>query len=427
LTQKQIQVLTLQIEALSSQGRRVIGVAAADFDQSGLPETQHDFAFRFIGLLGLEDPVRPGVAQSIIECYEAGVRTIMITGDYPGTAANIAAQIGLRNPADIITGGELDNLTVEELASRIRTVNVFARMVPEQKLQLVKALKQNGEVVAMTGDGVNDAPALKAAHIGIAMGGRGTDVAREASSLVLLDDDFGSIVKAVGMGRRIYDNLKKAMMYTLSVHIPIAGLSLIPVLFKWPLVLFPVHIVFLELIIDPACSVIFEAEDAEANVMKRQPRKLSEPLFNRSTLIRGLIQGLLIMGVATVIYVWAIPGHGENTARALAFSTLVVCNVGLILTNRSFTRSLFSMFRVPNTALWWVVGGTAVMLSCSLLLPFLQGLFKFGPVPPGDFFACLGAGLVTILLMECMKLRPIRRALFSDRLPKTTHLPREGY
>jgi Ca2+-transporting ATPase len=424
LTQEQNQVLTLHIETLSTQGRRVIGVAVADFDQKKLPEAQHDFAFRFIGILGLEDPVRPGVAQSIVECYEAGVRTIMITGDYPGTAANIAAQIGLRNPTDIITGNQLEKMTAEELTSRIRSVNVFARMVPEQKLQLVKALKKNGEVVAMTG--VNDAPALKAAHIGIAMGGRGTDVAREAASLVLLDDDFGSIVKAVSMGRRIYDNLKKAMMYTLSVHIPIAGLSLIPVLFKWPLILFPVHIVFLELIIDPACSVIFEAEAAEANVMKRPPRKLSESLFNRSTLIRGIIQGLLIMGVATVIYVWAIRDHGENTARALSFATLVVCNIGLILTNRSFSRSIFSMFRVPNTALWWIIGGAGVMLSCSLLLPFLQELFKFAPVPPGDFLACFGAGVVTIVLMETLKFGPIRRVFFPEPLLKTSPMSNEG-
>jgi P-type Ca2+ transporter type 2C len=414
LTQEQIRILTPHIDALSSQGRRIIGVAAADFDQLNLPEAQHDFNFRFIGLLGLEDPVRPGVSQAIDECYGAGVRTIMITGDYPGTAANIAAQIGLRHPNDIITGSELEKMSQEELALRIRSVNVFARMVPEQKLFLVKALKNNGEVVAMTGDGVNDAPALKAAHIGIAMGGRGTDVAREASSLVLLDDDFASIVKAVAMGRRIYDNLKKAMMYILSVHIPIAGMSLIPVLFKWPLALFPVHIVFLELIIDPACSVIFEAESAEKNVMKRPPRKLSESLFNRRAVVMSLIQGLLILGVATLIYIWAIRGHGENAARALSFTTLVVCNIGLILTNRSYYRSILSMFRVPNTALWWVVGGTAVMLACSLFIPFLQGLFRFAPVPPGDFLACLSAGLTTIFLMECLKTGPVQRVLFSE-------------
>jgi Ca2+-transporting ATPase len=252
------------------------------------------------------------------------------------------------------------------------------------------------------------------------MGGRGTDVAREAASLVLLDDDFGSIVKAVSMGRRIYDNLKKAMMYILSVHIPIAGMSLIPVLFKWPLMLFPVHIVFLELIIDPACSVIFEAENAEKNNMKRPPRKLSESLFNRRSVVMSLIQGLLILGVASVIYLWATRDHGENAARALSFTTLVICNIGLILTNRSSYRSILSMFRVPNPALWWVVGGTLVMLSASLFIPFFQNLFKFAPVPPGDFLACVLAGLATILLMECLKIGPIRRALFQEPTSGTT-------
>ena len=262
------------INTLSDNGRRVIGVAGARFKKPVLPGEQHAFSFRFIGLLGLVDPVRPGVAEAVGECYAAGIRTIMITGDYPGTARNIARRICLKNPDDCITGPELAQMSDAALAERIRDVNIFARMVPEQKLRLVTALKAGGEVVAMTGDGVNDAPALKAAHIGIAMGGRGTDVARESASLVLLDDDFASIVEAIRMGRRIFDNLKKAMRYIFSVHVPIAGMSLIPVLLEWPLALFPVHIVFLELIIDPACSVVFEAEAAEEDCMRKPPRDL---------------------------------------------------------------------------------------------------------------------------------------------------------
>ena len=247
------------------------------FRADELPDEQHDFDFEFLGLLGLADPVRPGVPEAVQECYTAGIRVIMITGDYPGTAQNIARQIGLQPLDQIITGPELDQMSDDELQERIKTTCIFARAVPEQKLRIVQALKANGEVVAMTGDGVNDAPALKAAHIGIAMGGRGTDVAREAAALVLLDDNFASIVQAVRMGRRIFDNLKKAMTFIFSVHIPIAGMSLIPVLLKWPLALLPVHIVFLELIIDPACSVVFEMESDEADIMQRPPRRLDDP------------------------------------------------------------------------------------------------------------------------------------------------------
>ncbi len=260
----QMDSLRVQINAMADQGLRVIGVAKASFKAQHLPEVQHDFDFQFIGLLGLADPVRPEVAGAVKECYTAGIRVIMITGDYPGTACNIARQIGLTPNDKVITGTELDAMSVEELQERIRTTCIFARVVPEQKLRIVTALKANNEVVAMTGDGVNDAPALKAAHIGIAMGGRGTDVARESAALVLLDDNFASIVQAVRMGRRIYDNLKKAMAFIFSVHLPIAGMSLIPVLFKLPLALLPVHILFLELIIDPACTVVFEGEADEA-------------------------------------------------------------------------------------------------------------------------------------------------------------------
>jgi Ca2+-transporting ATPase len=262
-TPAQMDEIRAKITVLASDGLRVLGVAKAKFKQKELPEEQHDFKFEFLGLIGFMDPVRPSVPAAIGECYEAGIRVIMITGDYPATAGNIAQQIGLK-PLDLfITGAELDAMSDDELKERIKTVCIFARVVPEQKLRLVKALKEIGEVVAMTGDGVNDAPALKSAHIGIAMGGRGTDVAREASSLVLVDDDFSSIVSAVRMGRRIFDNIKKAMAYIFAIHVPIAGLSLVPVAFGWPLILYPVHIVFLELIIDPACSVAFEAEPEE--------------------------------------------------------------------------------------------------------------------------------------------------------------------
>jgi len=408
---EQTATLMEPINALSEEGRRVIGVAGARFRKPELPGEQHDFPFRFIGLLGLSDPVRPGVAEAVQECYAGGIRTIMITGDYPGTARNIARRIGLKNPDDAITGPDLVRMSDAELAEGIRKVNIFARMVPEQKLRLVTALKAAGEVVAMTGDGVNDAPALKAAHIGIAMGGRGTDVARESAALVLLDDDFASIVKAIRMGRRIFDNLKKAMRYIFSVHVPIAGMSLIPVLFEWPLALFPVHIVFLELIIDPACSVVFEAEAAEADCMKKPPRDLSEPLFGRRSVLLSLTQGLVILAAVVVVYRWALSDHGAHCARCLAFMTLVLSNLALIFTNRSATRSIPSMLKVPNTALWWISGGTVAMLTVVMSTPFFQRLFKFRPVPLDDLLYCLAAAFFCTMILEGLKIPAVRRIM----------------
>ena len=292
----------------------------------------------------------------------------------------------------------------QELRKHIKNVNIFARVVPEQKLRLVNALKANGEIVAMTGDGVNDAPALKSAHIGIAMGGRGTDVAREASSLVLLDDDFSSIVAAIKMGRRIFDNLKKAMAYIFAVHVPIVGMSLIPVLFGWPLVLFPVHIVFLELIIDPACSTVFEAEPEEADIMNRPPRDPEKSMFGLRMIGLSLLQGLSVLSIVfAVFYISMVRGQNEFETRALTFSTLIIANLGLIFTNRSWSRTIISSLRSPNAALWWVVGGTLVLFSLLLYVPFLRDLFRLSILHPIDLAICFAGGLISILWFEGLK------------------------
>jgi P-type Ca2+ transporter type 2C len=330
---------------------------------------------------------------------------VMITGDYPATAHSIASQAGLEHPEAVLTGPELEQLSAEELAQRIQGVRVFARVVPEQKLRIVTALKACGEVVAMTGDGVNDAPALKAAHIGIAMGGRGTDVAREAASLVLLDDDFSSIVAAVKLGRRIYDNIRKAVGFILAVHVPIAGLSMVPVFVPgWPLLLLPVHIVFLELIIDPACSLVFEAEGAERDVMRRPPRSQAARLFSPRTVGFAVLQGLSVLAVCLSVFVLARQNHEADAARALLFASLVISFVAIILMNRSWTRTTLGMLREPNAAVWWVIAGASGFLALVLFTPAVRVLFHFAPLHASDLLLSVLAGAACLVWFDVLKL-----------------------
>lgn len=404
LSRQEANEMAEPIDTMAAAGLRVLGVAKASFIRSALPGEQHDFAFTFLGLVGFADPVRPQIREAVTECRSAGIRVVMITGDYPLTAQNIARQIGLEGNDITITGPDMDAMSGEVLRQRVRSATIFARVVPEQKLRIVSALKDDGEVVAMTGDGVNDAPALKSADIGIAMGGRGTDVAREASSLVLLDDNFTSIVAAVRLGRRIFDNLKKAMAYVISIHIPVAGLSLVPVLLNLPLVLLPVHIVFLELIIDPACSIVFESEKEEADVMQRPPRGADEGLFTGKDLALSLLQGFVVLAVVLAVYFGALSqGMGEGEVRTLAFVTIVIANLSLILTNRSWSRVILSTLSTPNRALGWVVAGTLACLLLVLFVPQLEELFHFARVPPSALLLCITAGAASVLWFEGYK------------------------
>ena len=390
-------------EALAEQGMRVLAVAHATHRGDVWPESQDSFHFHLLGLVGLADPLRPGVPEAVAECRTAGIRVVMITGDYPATAAAIAREAGL-DAETVVTGEALAGMDDATLAEQARTTTVFARIMPEQKLRIVAALKADGEIVAMTGDGVNDAPSLKAAHIGIAMGGRGTDVAREASSLVLLDDDFGSIVAAVRLGRRVFDNLRKSMGFIIAIHVPIAGLALLPLIFGLPILLWPMHIAFLEMVIDPVCTLVFEAETEEEGIMKRPPRDPAAPLFSASLLGWSVLQGVVVLGLTAGIYLVALDrGMAEPEVRSLTFFALVLSIVGLIFVNRSFSASIVTAFRRRNAALRWVMLVVAAMLGVTLLLPFAQRMFRFGPLHADDLAVTVAAGLATIIILEFLK------------------------
>ncbi len=405
--------LASAVDAMAAEGLRVLGVARASFRGKDLPASQEDFAFDFVGLVGLADPLRQSVPAAVSECRTAGIKVIMITGDYPATARAIARQAGL-DDREVLTGGDLDRLTDAELAARVRRATVFARIMPEQKLRIVEAFKANGEIVAMTGDGVNDAPSLKAAHIGVAMGGRGTDVAREASSIVLLDDDFGSIVMTVRLGRRIYDNLRKAMGFIFAVHVPIAGLALLPLIFGLPILFGPMHIAFLEMVIDPVCSLVFEAEIEEDDVMNRPPRDPAEPLFSPGMIVWSLFQGVLALGLVATIFVVALGrGMPDDEVRALTFFSLVTSIVALIFVNRSTGASLVKALRRPNRALAIVLPLVAAMLALTLMWPVARDLFRFGPLHAGDLAVTVAAGCVVLVVLEILK--PLWAGLFRKR------------
>jgi len=388
---------------MAADGLRVLALARATHAGADLPDSPQAFRFEFLGLAGLADPLRPSVPGAIEHCRCAGIRVIMITGDHPATAQAIARQAGL-DAGQVLSGSDLDRLGDGGLDARLAGASVFARIMPEQKLRIVQALKAAGETVAMTGDGVNDAPSLKAAHIGVAMGGRGTDVAREASSIVLLDDDFGSIVKAIRLGRRIYDNLRKAMGFIFAVHVPIAGLALLPLAFGLPIIFSPIHIAFLELIIDPVCSLAFEAEIEERDLMERRPRPASEPLFSAALIAWSLLQGLVAFVIIAALFLFALDsGRPENEARALTILALVLGTISLILVNRSYSASLITAFRRPNPALALILSVVILIMAATLAVPSVRVLFRFGPLHGGDLVLALGAGTTILLILELMK------------------------
>ncbi len=407
LDETQAEAMHVQARQLAAQGMRVLAVAAVRHVRpaaAGWPHGAGALAIRWVGLVGLADPLRQGVAGAVRECRQAGIRVVMITGDYPATAQAIAREAGLP-AARVVSGAEIGAADDAALRQIVRDVHVFARVRPEQKLRLVNALQRAGEIVAMTGDGVNDAPALKAAHIGISMGERGTDVAREASSLVLLRDDFSAIVQAVALGRRIYDNLRKALTYVIAAHLPIIGMALLPLLAGAPLALMPVHIVFLEMIINPACSIVFEAEPADPGSMRRPPRSVTEQLLSASRLAFALLQGCGLLAAVALVFFFALKqGALPEQARAASFSSVVLGNLVLIVAIRSRRLGLLRLLRIANPAQWWMLGGALAGLAAVLLLPPLQRAFHFAEPRTAELPLVALALAFTIAWSELVKL-----------------------
>ncbi|MCK5555345.1 MAG: cation-translocating P-type ATPase, partial [Alphaproteobacteria bacterium] len=392
------------IDDMAARGLRVLGVAKAMATTTdSLPETLEGFNFEFLGLVGFADPLRPAVSDSVKEARAAGIRVIMITGDYPATAKSIAEQAGIE-AEKVVTGEMLEKMTEDDLLLTVKETSIFARIMPEQKLRIVNALKAAGEVVAMTGDGVNDAPSLKASHIGIAMGNRGTDVAREAASIVLLDDDFTSLVDTIRLGRRIYDNLRKAFLYIIAMHVPIAGLALLPAMLGKPLILTPLLIALMEMIIDPTCSIVLEAESEEKDVMSRPPRDPNTNILTTRILGLGLIQGVLALVVTIGIWIFSQKqGLQETEVRSLVFATLVMVSLAIVLASRSFSTSIVSAFQRPNPVLWKVMTVVMCILGILMFWSPTKEIFSFGSLHGFDMMIAVLSSALLLIVLEAIK------------------------
>jgi P-type Ca2+ transporter type 2C len=381
------------VGAYAAQGLRVLGVASARTNGPFGPDPLA-VRFTFAGLVGFIDPLRPDVPAALDEARRAGIKVIMITGDHPATALAIARFAGLETDAGVLLGSEVATLSLNELRKRLTTVRVFARIAPEQKLRIVEALKKEGEVIAMTGDGINDGPALEAAHIGVAMGKRGTDVAREAADLVLLDDSFTSIVHGVRLGRRIFANLRRALTYVSAVHIPIAGMALLPLLVGLPPMLMPMHVVLLELIIDPTCSLVFESEPLDDNAMMRPPRPPGEAPFGVRQCGLAMVQGVVVLMGTLGLYWWVLTAGGTShpIARGVALVVLVVGNLVLALTDSAGTGRIFA----PHRRIYWaIVIVMAIVLIAVFNVPLLASIFDVSPPDLGLAAIAVVVGLVT--------------------------------
>ncbi|HEY5920281.1 MAG TPA: cation-translocating P-type ATPase [Kofleriaceae bacterium] len=414
LDEAQASAWRARVDTMAREGLRVLGVARARVATSEMPTDPHDFAFELVGMVGLADPLRAETKDTISLCRDAGVRIIMITGDHPVTAKAIAHAAGLRSD-EVLTGAELEALDERALTTATERVEVIARAAPAHKLRIIQALRAGGAIVGMTGDGVNDAPALKAADVGIAMG-HGTDVAREAAGLVILDDRLGSIASAIRTGRTIYDNLRKVATYLLAVHVPIVGLALLPPLLGWPLLLGPIHIVLLELVIDPTCSIVFEAERPAHDAMQRPPRSRSEHLFDASRVSRALLLGFAaLLGPFVVAAVAHHAGADTSVTRALAFVSLIAADLTLVAGTRE--RFVRGSHVGGNPASVWMVASVVGLIAVILAVPWLRQLFQFAVAAPHYLAAAVIAGVVPVMLMSAVRTRRSRERARSNRMP----------
>jgi Ca2+-transporting ATPase len=380
-----------QVDAMAREGLRVLAVASGPTGPLIIDEPE-EVQFDLLGLVGFLDPVRKDVPAALVEARQAGIAVAMITGDYPETALAIAKQAGIDSRAGVMTGAQLKALEPEALQRAVKTIRIFARIAPEQKLTLVEAFKAQGYVVAMTGDGVNDAPALQAAHIGIAMGLRGTDVAREAASLVLLDDSFPSIIGGVRLGRRIFANLRKALTYVVAIHVPIAGLALLPIIIGMPPLLYPMHIVLMEMVIDPVCALVFEGEPSDRDAMRHGPRVATDTLFGGQQLVLALCQGGVILLAVLGVYWISLDPDGASQARATAFTALIAANLILALTTAA--SSGVGLFDVHRLTFWGISLGAVAALALSFTVPAIASLFHFdAPSLAGLGLALVAGGI----------------------------------
>ena len=394
------------IELMAKEGYRVLGVGVTHLSGNSYPKTQQEFIFDFKGLIAFYDPPKENITSVFEALYNAGIQVKIVTGDNALTTATIAKKVGFRNPEFSLNGDELMAMDDATLKLKVMETTIFTRMFPEAKLKIIKALKDNNQIVAMTGDGVNDGPALKSAHIGIAMGKKGTEIAKDAANLILVDDDISKMVDAVAMGRKIYINLKKGIQYIISIHIPIILIVFIPLALGWvyPNIFSPVHIIFLEIIMGPTCSIIYENEPMERNLMVLKPRPFTTTFFNLKEITISIVQGLAITLGLLFIYQYGIrENYSETVVRTTIFLTLIASNIFLTLANRSFYYSIFTTIHYKNNLVVLIIGLTLFITALLLWVPVFSSFFLFGKITPSQIGWSILVGFVSVMWIEIYK------------------------